>query len=663
LGTITGYLGLYLPADNELFDEQANTNSSFTKVDAGVLVEHNGWTAHAAAAAPHSGHALFGANTFTGTQTVRVATDTPGLLLDPGALSAAGVQTGERLVLRAHAYDTGDHQRSFIARARTTTNAGAGVYEIATLLDAQSTPVALWSVDDQGNTVTVGNGTISGSLNAASYNVSGGSSVAGVASSIVVGSPNQYVFLSSRAGSHLAGNAYWDGSNWQRYDATSPSAIWIASNSGITYMTAPAGSGTLPLSVQLTISTGGIINYPSGSYIRDYGGGYVQINQLTVTPGVLAAAGFTCNGNETINGSSTITGNLQVNAAINSGGQITAGQGVDSGSGVYYFAHNGGINWTWTGYITATHGVQSNGNMFIFAGAAAYWSWDGTWVRSTGGSGIGTSGSTIWLVNNAGIGLNWDNTYLHVNPNVLTSTVYLGNRGDTYLSFDGTNITCSRSFLSYGASIAGDLSVSATFYVRSGSNIIFQVAAPSGETYCNADCHFANFRGYYQHAAYNSYNGAPSGGNQNAFLAPNNGDYTGSGLANAWRTWSASRFKENVAHLHGALDLVRHDDLHGVSYDNIDHIGDPDRKGGPHRPSGRRSRQVGFVADNWLPHVQDMGIVHTDHEGRAESMDYSRVTAVLWEAVKQHVSETDMALANLTSQVADLKSQLAGGTR
>lgn len=156
MGTTTGYLALYLPADNELFDEQLNTNTSFQKLDAGVQSEHNGWTAHATAPSPHTGHAVFTANTFTGQQTVRVAADGVALMTDPGVLAAAGTQYGDRTVYRAHSYDAADHHRDFIFRARTTTNAGNGVFELMTVLDAQAPPTLLFTIDQAGNMTKYG---------------------------------------------------------------------------------------------------------------------------------------------------------------------------------------------------------------------------------------------------------------------------------------------------------------------------------------------------------------------------------------------------------------------------------------------------------------------------------------------------------------------------
>jgi hypothetical protein len=142
-----------------------------------------------------------------------------------------------------------------------------------------------------------------------------------------------------------------------------------------------------------------------------------------------------------------------------------------------------------------------------------------------------------------------------------------------------------------------------------------------------------------QVTAYNSYDAW----HLNAFLCPDNGDYPGQGLANQWRTWSSERVKRNVEPIQNALTLVRDPALHGVRYDHIDQVSD---EHGGYRASGTTTPQVGFVADHWLPYFPE--IVGVDREGKAESMDYSRVTAVLWEAVKE-----------LTAEVDDLKRKLA----
>jgi hypothetical protein len=150
MGTRTPYVSIYKPADNEVFDQQLNDNADYDLIDAAILNEHNLILAHTGAAAPHSGHAvLVGANLFQGSQQVVAPSDGLAVLVDTGALVAPGTLTGSRHTLRAHSYDTLDHRRDFILRARATNNAGAGIFEILTSLDG-ATPTLLWSLTNAG---------------------------------------------------------------------------------------------------------------------------------------------------------------------------------------------------------------------------------------------------------------------------------------------------------------------------------------------------------------------------------------------------------------------------------------------------------------------------------------------------------------------------------
>jgi hypothetical protein len=150
MGTRTPYVNIYKPADNEVFDQQLNDNADYDLIDAQILIEHNLIIGHSNAASPHSGHAaLVGTNLFQGSQQIVQSADAVAVLLDTIALVAPGALIGARHTLRAHSYDTADHRRDFILRARATSNGGNGTLEILTSLDG-SAPAVLWSVDSSG---------------------------------------------------------------------------------------------------------------------------------------------------------------------------------------------------------------------------------------------------------------------------------------------------------------------------------------------------------------------------------------------------------------------------------------------------------------------------------------------------------------------------------
>jgi hypothetical protein len=138
----------------------------------------------------------------------------------------------------------------------------------------------------------------------------------------------------------------------------------------------------------------------------------------------------------------------------------------------------------------------------------------------------------------------------------------------------------------------------------------------------------------FQFSIYPMRNWADHTGNQNAIVVPNIADNRGQPLAQSWGTWSSAAQKRNVQSIPNALTLIRDDRLHGVTYDNVNERLLPGDVRVP-----ETTPCVGFVADSWLPLVPQ--IVGTDSSGSAQYMDYSRVSAILWEAVKQLTAAVD----------------------
>jgi len=96
---------------------------------------------------------------------------------------------------------------------------------------------------------------------------------------------------------------------------------------------------------------------------------------------------------------------------------------------------------------------------------------------------------------------------------------------------------------------------------------------------------------------------------------------TGKARAYAWVTYSSARLKKNIETLEKPMDKIMK--MRGVSYEW--------KSGG--------NTDVGFIAEEMgqvLPEV-----VHFGKDGRAQSIDYSRVTSVLVEAVKELKAELD----------------------
>lgn len=126
--------------------------------------------------------------------------------------------------------------------------------------------------------------------------------------------------------------------------------------------------------------------------------------------------------------------------------------------------------------------------------------------------------------------------------------------------------------------------------------------------------------------------GAPT----NVLTLANASNAGGRGLANAWETYSSRRWKTEITSIDGALDkLLR---LRGVNYKPLD--------GGP-REIGLVAEEVGEV----LPEIvrfEDNGI-------DARSIDYSRIVAVLIEAVKAQQAQIDSLRQQINAPAQDRK--------
>jgi hypothetical protein len=116
----------------------------------------------------------------------------------------------------------------------------------------------------------------------------------------------------------------------------------------------------------------------------------------------------------------------------------------------------------------------------------------------------------------------------------------------------------------------------------------------------------------------------------------------GPALADGWVTYSSRRWKTNIQTLPDALDKVER--LRGVSYDL--------KENGKH--------EIGVIAEEVGAVVPE--IVQWDKNGKdANGVDYSRLTALLIEAVKQQQAQLNAQQAKSKlqeAQITELRSQL-----
>ncbi len=120
------------------------------------------------------------------------------------------------------------------------------------------------------------------------------------------------------------------------------------------------------------------------------------------------------------------------------------------------------------------------------------------------------------------------------------------------------------------------------------------------------------------------------------------GQGQGPAIADGWATYSSRRWKTNIETLHGALGKV--EQLRGVSYEL--------KANGKH--------EVGVIAEEIGAVVPE--VVTWDQNGKdAQSVDYSRLTALLIEATKEQqalIERQQEQIAQLISQVKTIQASL-----
>jgi trimeric autotransporter adhesin len=116
----------------------------------------------------------------------------------------------------------------------------------------------------------------------------------------------------------------------------------------------------------------------------------------------------------------------------------------------------------------------------------------------------------------------------------------------------------------------------------------------------------------------------------------------GPAVSDGWNVYSSRRWKTNIETLHGALGKI--EQLRGVSYEL--------------KANGKR--EVGVIAEEVGAVVPE--VVTWDTNGKdAQSVDYSRLTALLIEATKEQqalIQQQQQQIAQLISQVKTVQASL-----
>jgi hypothetical protein len=122
------------------------------------------------------------------------------------------------------------------------------------------------------------------------------------------------------------------------------------------------------------------------------------------------------------------------------------------------------------------------------------------------------------------------------------------------------------------------------------------------------------------------------------------GQGQGSALADGWATYSSRRFKTDIHTLTGALDKV--EELRGVSYTL--------------KATGKH--EIGVIAEEVGKVVPEV-VTYEKNGVDAQSVDYTRLTALLIEATKQQQAEIASALREIKSQQTTMRKQAASIAR
>ena len=87
-------------------------------------------------------------------------------------------------------------------------------------------------------------------------------------------SSDGYIMVSSTNGTHLSGNAYWDGSNWMRYNVSVAAGVVAVASGTFTFFSAAAGANPLSLTSLVTFDVAGKVQATAYATGPSFGGGW-----------------------------------------------------------------------------------------------------------------------------------------------------------------------------------------------------------------------------------------------------------------------------------------------------------------------------------------------------------------------------------------------------
>jgi len=241
--------------------------------------------------------------------------------------------------------------------------------------------------------------------------------------------------------------------------------------------------------------------------------------------------------------------------------------------------------------------------------------------------------------------------------------LWFGDNGQHYLGFDGTTYQMITSGLNVGGGITGfsfnvsggagygsalldgrlNLQSTANYMMADGGSnwlvratygYFIQNSAGSTIIFCNPST--LSTQHYGNNILSGTGNWATVGGTNNNGLSFYSAG--GSGGPTGWQVISTEKYKSNSIVIDNALMIVLDPSLHGMYYSKTI---TKELVGGEDAVDSEPFSEYGFIAEPWslvAPDVVSMnnGIVHM--------MDYGQINAILFEAFKQYVAQTDARL-------------------
>jgi hypothetical protein len=396
-------------------------------------------------------------------------------------------------------------------------------------------------------------------------------------------------------------------------DFTGSSKIFLEGNVNATSLTT-----TGPISGSAVNSTGSI----SGSTINSGGGFYLN--------GSLFATGSTGLGNAFVgfsgNGSTTgVVNTANGNEALLS--NTTGGYNTASGAFALEETTTGGGN-TADGYVAIGATTTGSDNTAIGYGAL-YYNVTGSFNTAVG-AGAGPDNNSFNLTNATSIGAFSQVT--ESNALVLGSIKGVNGGSANTLVGIGTTAPTQTLEVDLGNSLVRGVNNfqkngDTAFLYMGDTNNFIQSTYGTGITIGAFQVPTA--------VRINQYSGFVGIGT----TAPTNrltlGQGTGAALGDGWGTYSSRRWKTHIHTLDDALAKVQH--LRGVSYDL--------------KQSGRH--EIGVIAEEVGQVVPEV-VTYEDNGKDARSVDYSRLTALLIEAVKQQQRQIRTQQSQIRTQLQQI---------